>query len=275
MIPNDSMKRHFAGKTAVLTGAGSGIGRSVARLLACSGAIVHAIDVNEEGLASLARKNPGPGVIHPVVMDVRDSERYAIVLRSIRESSESIDFLFNNAGVTQLGEAQNIPFDRWKRLLDINLMGVINGIRLIYPVMIAQGSGHIVNTASVAGATGYATAAAYAASKAAILEFSRSLRAEAKAYGVRVSVACPGYVNSGIFQQDHIMGADRDAVIKDLPVKMMMPDEAAGHMLNGVVKRTNIIVFPFSARILWTLSSWVPSLIAPLQGKLLRVFQNR
>ena len=97
-------------------------------------------------------------------------------------------------------------------------MGVVHGILPVYPIMIRQQGGHIINTASIAGVTGYATAAAYTASKAAVLELTRSLRSEARCYGVKVSVACPGYVDSGIFVQDRIVGADRDDVIKDLPV---------------------------------------------------------
>jgi NADP-dependent 3-hydroxy acid dehydrogenase YdfG len=273
MTVTDSMSRFFGGKSVVLTGAASGIGRSTARFLSQAGATVHALDANREGLASLASESPGPGAIHPVTLDVCDSDQYAQVIGDVLERSRTIDFLFNNAGVTQLGEAQSIPFERWKRLLDINLMGVIHGCRLVYPIMIAQGSGYIVNTASLAGVTGYASAAGYAASKAAVIELTRSLRAEAKIYGVRVSAVCPGYVNSGIFAQDHIVGADREAVINDLPVKMMSPDEAATHLLSGVMKGKNMIVFPLSARVLLGLSTWTPSLLAPLQRKLIRVFR--
>ncbi len=273
MMPADSINRHFADKTVILTGAASGIGRALARALAEAGAVVHALDANAAGLASLTEENPGPGVIHPVVMDVCDIDRYGAAVDRIRETSGSIDYLFNNAGITLLGESHKLPFDRWKRILDINLMGVVNGIQLVYPLMIAQGNGHIISTASLAGATGYATAAAYAASKSAVLELSRSLHAEAKAYGVRISVACPGYVDSGIFQQESILGAERDAVIRDFPVRMMTPDEAAGHLLKGVTKRKRVIVFPFSARFLWALAHLTPFLINRMQGKLLRVFQ--
>ena len=268
------MTRIFDGKTVVLTGGASGIGRALANLLSRCGATVHALDMNADGLADLVKEAAGPGAIHPWSVDVRDVAAYGSVVNEILGISKSIDYLFNNAGVTLLGEAQNLPFDRWKWLLDINLMGVVNGTHLIYPIMIAKGSGHIINTASIAGATGYATAAAYTASKAAILEFSRSLRAEAKAYGVRISVACPGYVDSGIFVQDRIVGADLDAMIRDLPVKMQTPDEAAWGFLMGVVKGKNTIVFPFSAKFLWHLSHWAPSLTGPFHKRFLRVFQK-
>lgn len=275
MKTTPAMIRIFGKRTAIVTGAASGIGRAMCRLLAASGATVHALDSNDEGLLSLVKDDSGPGEIHAATLDVRDRDGYARVIGDVLKSSGAIDFLFNNAGVTQLGEAQNIPFERWKWVLDINLMGVINGTQLVYPIMIAQGGGCIINTSSVAGATGYATAAAYTASKAAVLEFTRSLRAEAKLYGVRVSTACPGYVNSGIFSQDRVVGADCDAMIRDLPVKMMTPEVAATGILKGVISRKDTIVFPFSARVLWAMSCWTPSLIAPFQERFLRVFQKR
>lgn len=264
----------YRGKSIVLTGAASGLGRALALRLVAHGATVHALDSNEEGLLALERETVDPGGLHSHVLDVRDLEAYRRVVHGILSRTPGVDFLFNNAGVTLLGEAQKIPFERHKWLLDINLMGVIHGTLLIYPAMIARRSGWIVNTASIAGSTGYATATAYTASKAAILEFSRSLRAECKGYGVNVSVACPGYVDSGIFSQDRIHGARRDAVIRDLPVKMMSPDEAAGHLLAGLAIGRETIVFPLSARILWGLSKWAPSLINPFQRRLLKVFRS-
>ncbi len=275
MIPNSDMIRVFGGSTVLLTGAASGIGRALTLLLSRCGATVHVADMNQDGLDGIAREAVGSGRIHPHLLDITDYAAFSGVVAKIVADSEGIDFLFNNAGVTLLGSAQNLPFARWKWVIDINLMGTVNGTRLVYPEMIRRGSGHIINTASIAGSTGYATAAAYTTSKAAILEFSRSLRAEAKAYGVRVSVVCPGYVNSAIFSQDRIVGADRDAMVRDLPVRMMTPDEAAFGFLRGVSKRKNTIVFPFSARFLWFLSCWLPSSLGVFQRRFMRVFQAK
>ncbi len=263
----------FGGSTVLLTGAASGIGKSLAALLLKCGATVHAFDMNAEGLGTLAAQ--GTGTLHTYRVNVADLADYSSAVGKVLETSPAIDFLFNNAGVTLLGEAQNLPFDRWKWLLDINLMGVINGTQLVYPHMIARGGGHIVNTASIAGGTGYATAAAYTTSKAAVLEFSRSLRAEAKSHGIRVSVVCPGYVNSGIFTQERIVGADRDAMIRDLPVKMMSTDEAAWGFLTGISKRKDLVIFPFTAQFLWYLSCWFPAMISPFHKRFLRSFQRK
>ncbi len=268
------MKSLFEGRIVILTGGASGIGRAMVRILARSGAHVHALDVDEQGLNSLSRDCQGTGSITAHQVDVRDRSAMSQAISRINASSARIDYLFNNAGVTQLGEAYRIPFERWKWVLDINLMGVVHGTHLVYPIMVAQGSGHIVNTASIAGNTGYATAAAYTASKAAVLEFTRSLRAEAAKYGVKVSVACPGYVDSGIFTQDRIVGVDREEMIRDLPVKMMTTDEAAYGLLRGVARSRKTIVFPLSARLLWSMSNWTPRLITPFQRRFLRLFRK-
>ncbi|QTN34021.1 SDR family NAD(P)-dependent oxidoreductase [Akkermansiaceae bacterium] len=274
MKPTASMEKAFGGATVVLTGAASGIGRGLAKLLCRSGAVIHALDVDGKGLESLVAEAEGSGEIHVRRLDVTDYVSYSKAVEGIIAQSGAIDFLFNNAGVTLLGEAQNIPFERWKWLLDINLMGAVHGTQLVYPAMLERGSGCIVNTASIAGSTGYATAAAYTASKAAILEFSRSLRAEVGANGVKVCVVCPGYVNSGIFAEDRIVGVSRDAMIKDLPVAMMSPERAAWHYLKGVSLRKETIIFPFSARFLWFLSCWFPGMLLPFQRRFMRVFQG-
>lgn len=274
MNPSQSMKQAFGGTIVVLSGAASGIGRAIAKLLCQSGAVIHALDVDGQGLESLVSEAEGAGVIHTYCVNVTDYSSYSTVVEKILKTSVVIDYLFNNAGVTLLGEAQNLPFDRWKWLLDINLMGAVHGTQLVYPVMLARGSGCIVNTASIAGSTGYATAAAYTSSKAAMLEFSRSLRAEAKAYGIMVCVVCPGYVNSGIFSQDRIVGASRQDMIRDLPVAMMTPEVAAWNYLKGVSKRRKTIIFPLSARFLWFLSCWFPWMLGPFHRRFMRVFQN-
>ena len=273
-MSNESIARHFRGKIVILTGAASGIGRALAVQLASAGAMVHAADANKEGLDSLCAelKGKGEGEVIPCVLDVRDGEAFIALANRVVETHSRIDFFFNNAGVTQLGESQNIPFERWKWLLDINLMGVVHGILAVYPIMVRQKHGQIINTASIAGLTGYATASAYTASKAAVLELTRSLRSEARIHKVMISAACPGYVSSGIFAEDRIVGADLKSIIKAFPTKMMTPQVAASHMLAGVVAGKETIVFPFSAKFLWALSNWAPGLTAPFQQNFIKVF---
>jgi NADP-dependent 3-hydroxy acid dehydrogenase YdfG len=271
MNADTHLQRAFHGRSVIITGAGSGIGRAMVTALSRHGARILALDVDGRNLESLAAETAA----HTAQVDVRDRQAVHQAISSFAATQGGIDYLFNNAGVTLLGEAQSIPFDRWKWLLDINLMGVIHGIQAAYPIMIAQGSGMIVNTASVAGRTGYATAAAYTASKSAVLELTRSLAAEARRKGVRIAAACPGYVNSGIFSDERIVGANRTSVVNDLPVKMMSPEEAATGLLLGAAKGKDLIVFPFSARFLWHLASWIPFTMAPFQRRFIRLFRSQ
>lgn len=270
MAPNSPLTHAFGGRVVFLTGAASGIGRELARLLVQSGAVLLAVDRDPAGLDAL--KSELGGKCSTIVLDVVDSEAYRRVVDDVEKTHGRIDFLFNNAGVSVLGEAHKVPFSRWKWLLDINVLGVANGISEIYPRMVRWGGGHIVNTASIAGSTGYVTAAAYTCSKGAVIELSRSLREEARAYGIRVSLVCPGYVKTNIFTQDRVIGADLDIVMDGVPVKMLTSDAAAGYILIGVARRRDLIIFPLSAKLLWLVSRWMPSCLGPLQKGLLKAF---
>jgi short-subunit dehydrogenase len=137
---------------------------------------------------------------------------------------------------------------------------------------VKQGRGHIVSTGSVAGVTGYATAAAYTTAKKAVIGMSASLHAEAKAYGIKVTVVCPGYVNSNLFTQDRVVGADVKEVVHDLPAPMMTPEKAAAHYLEGVAKGKPMVVFPANAKLLTAIARWAPALLAPIQRRLMRKF---
>ena len=271
MSISESTRRAFADRNVLLTGAASGIGRALALRLGACGATVHAADMDAAGLDQLVAAVSGPGKVVARKLDVTDRADYA---RWVEECGAAgpLDFLFNNAGVTLLGEAHKVPFERWKWLLDINLMGVLNGVMLVYPLMVKQGHGHIVSTGSVAGITGYATASAYTTAKKSVIGMSSSLAAEAKAYGIKVTVVCPGYVNSNIFTQDRVLGANVSDVVQDLPAPMMSPETAARQYLDGVASGKPRIIFPANAKLLCSLARWLPFTLTPIQKRLMRKF---
>jgi NADP-dependent 3-hydroxy acid dehydrogenase YdfG len=272
MNTDRSIRRAFEGRVAIVTGAGSGIGLAMARQLAAAGARVHALD-RDQGIRAALAAGPGDGGPVAHLLDVTDAAAFGRLVEQIVAAEGGIDFLFNNAGVTLLGEAHKLPFARWRWLLDVNVMGVVHGIAHVYPRMVARGCGQIVNTASIAGVTGYPTAAAYTMSKACILELTRSLRAEARDLGVQVSAACPGYVRTNIFSQERTVGANVTEVLNDLPAPMMDPGVAAAAILRGTARGRATIIFPFSSRLLCLIAVWCPGLLRPLHARLFAQFR--
>src|SRR5207245_1645278 len=173
--------------------------------LVASGARVVLADI-DGGAAEAAAKELEPsdgrgGSITGVALDVRDAAAVRSIVDATVERRGRLDFMFNNAGISMGGETHNLEAAHWDRIIDVNLKGVVNGVLAAYPVMLAQGSGHIVNTSSGAGLAPTVLTVAYAATKHAVVGLSTSLRPEAARRGVRVSVLCPGAVDTAILDR--------------------------------------------------------------------------
>jgi NAD(P)-dependent dehydrogenase (short-subunit alcohol dehydrogenase family) len=191
------MTVQFKGASAIVTGGASGIGRSIVHALVTRGAHVVIADIDvgaAESEASLLRSK-GYEVTSNLV-DVADLDSVIRLVSDVKSRWGHIDFMFNNAGVIYVGELKDMTDEAWKRTIDVNLWGVINGVRAAYPLMVDRGSGCIVNTASIAGLAPSPGFAIYSTSKHAVVGLSQALRAEAKKYGVQVNVLCPGVVNT-------------------------------------------------------------------------------
>ncbi len=152
-------------------------------------------------------------------------------------------------------------------------MGVIYGTTAAYSLMVKQGFGHIVNIASLAGLIGYPTNTPYATTKFAVVGLSTSLRNEGKDLGVNVSVVCPGYVDTGIYNATPILNADREKVLANIPFKMMDVKKAARLILGGVIRNKAIITFPFYAVLLWWFYRLHPAILTPLGRKTVKDFR--
>jgi len=185
-------------RVAIVTGAASGIGRALAGALVTRGDTVVVVDIDgagaERAAGELARR--GPGTATPAVVDVRDAGTVQALVDQVRDRHGRLDVMVNNAGIGVGGEASELTLAHWERVIDVNLRGVVHGVHAAYPVMIAQRSGHIVNTASLAGLVPSPWLTPYAMTKHAVVGLSLSLRAEAAAHGVRVTAVCPGVVDT-------------------------------------------------------------------------------
>jgi NADP-dependent 3-hydroxy acid dehydrogenase YdfG len=186
--------RILAGETAAITGAARGIGRVTAEALLRQGMRVAIGDVDLGAAAQTAREL-GPSTV-ALALDVTDRASFYEFLNSAEEQLGPLDVLVNNAGIMPVGPFLEEDDATARRILDINVHGVILGMKLELPRMIARGSGHVVNIASQAGKYGFPGGATYCASKAAVINLSRAVRKEVRGSGIEISVISPVAVNT-------------------------------------------------------------------------------
>ena len=266
----------FRDKIAIVTGGASGIGRGLCEELSRRGAGVVVADINAEGAQELAETIRSAG--HRARAADLDASRPKAVQKLIDETvSEDgrLDYMFNNAGIAIGGEVRDMRLDHWRRIFDVNLWGVIYGTISAYQVMVKQGFGHIVNTASAAGLAPIPIITAYTATKHAVVGLSTSLRAEGAALGVRVSVVCPGFIRTSIYDAATRVTKlrDEEAALDLSSVRMMDPADCARVILRGVAHNKGIITVTPFARLLWWLHRLHPELVALLFRKKVDCFR--
>lgn len=228
----------MSGKVAFITGGASGIGAALATKLADGGAEMWIADRQIGPAQELAQRlNSGGAKAHAVELDVRDYPAFERVVADAVQQSGRIDFLFNNAGIGVGGEIDSYTLDDWNDVIDVNLRGVVHGIQAVYPIMIRQRSGHIVNTASMTGLMTNGSQASYAATKHAVVALSRTLRVEAERHNVRVSVLCPGVIRTpiltgGEYGRLNLPTASSDDILKSWEqLRPMAPEKFADRAL--------------------------------------------
>lgn len=261
------MASKVSGKIAFVTGGASGIGAAPATKLADGGAEVWIADRQLGPARELAQRlSSGGAGAHAIELDVRSYPSFEEAVAEVVRQSGRIDYLFNNAGIGVGGEVDSYELDDWNDVFDVNLLGVAHGIQAVYPIMIRQGSGHIVNTASMAGLVAAAGSASYTATKHAVVEISKVLRVEAVRHGVRVSVLCPGAIRTPILtggkygRMTKTGATDEDLLKFWEPFRPMAPDKFAGRVLRAVLRNDAIIVVPAWWRALWYVDRLSPGL---------------
>ncbi len=246
----------IAGKVAVVTGAGSGIGRALALQLAQGGARVAVSDMDSLGLAETVRQLELLGAeVHSAPLDVTQREAVIDYAAAVQERFGAVNLVFNNAGIAFTGEVEIAEFKDIERVMDVDFWGVVNGTKAFLPYLIDSGDGHIVNTSSLFGLVAIPGQSAYNAAKFAVRGFTESLRQEMLAAGRPVRVTCvhPGGIKTAIARNSTTADGyqQRDlAQFFDRYLAHTSADAAARRILKGVAADRGRVLIGLDARAL-------------------------
>lgn len=257
-------KDYFAGKTAVITGGASGIGLALGQTLAERGALVVLADLNRGALEVASASFPPSQKVRTAWVDVRDPHQVQGLMEGTFRDLGRLDLVVNNAGISVDGEFQDLSLEHWKGVMEVNFWGVLYGCRAAYPLMIRQGGGQIVNTASLAGLIPGGLTSVYSASKHGVVGLSLSLRSEARLYGIRVNALCPGYIQTPIHGSTPLVTEYlRSEKNRKKAAAMKVPDavDCAPAMVRGIERDKGIIFVPNTQRPYWWLHRLNPELI--------------
>lgn len=255
----------YAGATAIVTGAASGIGQALSRALVARGTRVWMADIHA-GRVRAAAESLGAAAI-PVELDVRDAAAFKGLVDDVARDHDGPGFLFNNAGIGMSGEAQELGAAHFDRIIDVNIRGVTNGVAAAYPLMVQKRRGHIVNTASLSGLVPLPLLTAYAMTKHAIVGLSLSLRLEARRYDVGVSVLCPTAVETPLLDAEgpadlpRTWQPDLRRYLGRLGGPACSVDRLAAVALDGIARNRALIYAPASAHIAAALHRFAPGFV--------------
>jgi NAD(P)-dependent dehydrogenase (short-subunit alcohol dehydrogenase family) len=266
----------LAGRVAIVTGGASGIGRALGEELAARGCTVVLADRQLELAREVALELEKRGKAASAAdLDVRDLAAFEALAQEVRARFGHIDLLFNNAGIGVGGGMETYAPEDWDDVFDVNLRGVANGVQAVYPILVEQRSGQIINTASMAGLVPSPSQGSYSASKHAVVGLTKALRVEAKRFGVRASVLCPGAVRTPILTGGRF-GRVKLALSEDEMLRLwerfrpMAPELFARRAVDAVLRNQAVVVLPSWWKAFWYLERLSPSLSLRLSEALHR-----
>jgi NAD(P)-dependent dehydrogenase (short-subunit alcohol dehydrogenase family) len=250
----------FDGKHAIVTGAGSGIGAALCRALVGAGANVVCTDIDADAAQRTAAAL-GAGA-RSARLDVTDAAAVQAAVDEVVNRAGRLDLMVNNAGIVWGGDTELLTLAQWNAIIDVNLRGVVHGVAAAYPVMLRQGYGHIVNTASMAGLTAAGQITSYVATKHAVVGLSLALRSEAVPRGIGVLVVCPAAVETPILDKGAVGGfVGRDYFLPTQGGKAYDADRLAQDTLRAIEKNKALLVKPRIAHAQWLFARLAPGLM--------------
>lgn len=269
------MSSYYQDKIAVVTGGASGLGRKLCEELAVRGATVVAVDVDQDGAEEVCQAiRARGGQALAAYLDVTIYENARRIVKDVVKKYDRIDLIFNNAGTALHGETRDLRVEHWRKMIDVNLMGVIYGAISAYGAMVKQGSGQIVNIGSLAGLIPVPKEIPYCTSKWAVGGFTNALRLEGAGLGVKVNLVCPGIMRTPIHDRVDYVHVDQKRLTRPQSRHFVPPEAAARIILDQAAHNRAIIIFPFYARLIWWLYRLNPSIFNLLFRKILRDFRK-
>ena len=275
---------NFAGKVAVVTGAGSGIGAALAVELARSGAKLAISDVNTDGLSATKQRVKAIGAqVRSDRTDVSDRERVLAYADEVRDHFGVVNQIYNNAGIGFFGEVRTSQFSDIERVMNVNYWGVVNGTKAFLPHLIASGDGHVINVSSIWGIFAVPGQSAYNSAKFAVRGFTEALRQEMKLGGhpVKVTTVFPSGIKTGVARNaTGAEGLDMDE-LADLFDQLAKgsPERAARKILKGVRKnKARVLVGPGAKAfdlVVRLTGSGYQRIFAPVTGRLMPQAETR
>lgn len=267
--------KQIAGSIAVVTGAGSGIGRATALALAAQGARVAVTDLEpgraQETVGMIAASG---GEAQAFVLDVANPAQARDVASQVHESLGAPSILVNNAGIAVGGLFLDTSLESWQRIMSINLMGVVHCCRAFVPAMVQAGRpGHIVNIASMLGYTGMRGVTAYCATKFGVIGFSESLRAEMHDHAIGVSAICPGIIRTNIINAGILESAELDVEAQRKKIDALYekrnfaPEKVAAAVLRAIRRNRAVVPVTPEAWVAYYAKRWLPGVVARLARK--------
>ncbi|KAA1395247.1 SDR family oxidoreductase [Aeromicrobium ginsengisoli] len=273
-------KTSFDGKTVVITGAGSGIGRAAALKAADKSARLLLTDVNAGGLGETVAlvTRAGGTVVHHEALDIADVDAVAAFAHRSLSAAGAIDIVMNVAGISTWGRIQDLDTLHWRDCVEVDLMGPIHVMSAFVPAMIEAGNGgHVVNVSSAAGLFGLPVHAPYSAAKFGLRGVSEVLRFDLEQYGIGVTLVCPGAVDTPLVATVDIVGVDRDNPVLRTNIgrfqkRAVSPGSAAASMIRGVEKGKYLVFTSSDIRAGWYAQRYAPWIYNTIMRRLNRRF---
>lgn len=272
--------QRFENAVAIVTGGGMGLGEALCEELGRRGATVVVADIDGDAARQVAGRLEQSGAPALAMrVDVANEVEVAKLIESTVAEYGRVDYMINNAGIAIGGDSRDLSMQQWRRVLDVDLLGVVYGTVHAYQVMARQGHGHIVNISSLSGLVPQPGNAPYCTSKHGILGLSLSLRAEGADLGVKVSAACPGDMKTKIYDNMVVVNMPREQVATlsrrtHYLMPQMSAQAAARAILRGVSHNRPLIVFPFAVQVIWHLYRRLPGLFYRINVHRMRLFRG-